>query len=229
MLASYTVGKLIDDGQPGRFGFLGQIPNFQNHNNRRAERSISSQETPQRLVFSYLYELPFGPGRALLSQSSGVLAQVAGGWQVNGIHTFQTGIPLGVTAASNPTLGAVGAGTLRPDNNGTSAKRSGPAVERLEEYFTRSVFSQPAPFQFGNTARTLPDVRSPGIVSFDFSVIKNSRIAERHTLQLRFEFFNLLNNTNFGVPGTVFSTPAFGVVSSAGDARIIQFGAKWYF
>lgn len=96
----------------------------------------------------------------------------------------------------------------------------------MNRYFDTSVFSQPAPFTFGNTARTLPDVRAPGVMNFDFSVMKNTRFAERLNLQFRAESFNLLNNTNFGAPGTTFGTPTFGVISSSSEARVIQFGVK---
>ena len=228
LLLSYTVAKLIDDGSPGNLAFLGGVPNHQNHNNRRLERSISSQEVPQRLVISYVYEFPVGRGKRFL-KDGGALSRILGGWQMSGISAFQSGQPLALTTASNPTLGAVGAGALRPDSNGKSARLSGPTVDRLDRYFDTSVFSQPAPWKFGNTSRTLPNLRAPGVVNFDFSLVKNTLIRERHKIQLRGEFFNLFNNTNFGAPGEVFGNPNFGVISSARDARIIQVALKWYF
>lgn len=229
LLASYTGAKLIDDGQPGRFGFLGQVPGFQNNRNIRAERSLSSQEVPQRFVVSYVWDLPVGAGKRFLGDSQGVWAAFLGGWRISGISSFQSGIPLVLRTATNPTLGRLGSGGLRPDNNGRSAKLTGPSVKRLNEFFDTSVFSQPPPFEFGNTARTLPDVRTPGFVNFDFSLSKNTRIAEGHMLQFRAEFFNLFNNTNFGAPGTTFGTPTFGVISSAAPARQVQFALKWIF
>jgi len=96
----------------------------------------------------------------------------------------------------------------------------------LDRYFDTSVFSQPPPFTFGNTARTLSDIRAPGAVNFDFSLLKNIPLGRRVTAQLRAEAFNLLNRPNFGAPGTTFGTSSFGVISSASDARVIQFGFK---
>lgn len=224
VLMAYTVSKLIDDGMPGgETAYFGENPSHQNYNNRRLERSVASQSVPQRFVASYVYELPFGGG------SNTLLRRAARGWQLNGITTLQSGIPLSLRTASNPTLGAVGSGALRPDNNGKSAKLSGPTVDRLDRYFDTSVFSQPAPFRFGNTARTLPDVRAPGIVNFDFSAIKNTRFREQFNLQFRAEMFNALNNTNFGLPATTFGAPGFGSINSASAARIIQFGLKLYY
>jgi len=157
-LASYTVSKMIDDGSPGILAFTGSVPSFQDYNNRHLERAVSSQEVPQRFVLSGVYELPIGPGKRFLTRG-GAVGKVAGGWQLNGISTIQSGIPLALTAATNPTLGQVGAGALRPDNNGKSAKLTGPTVDRLNRYFDTSVFSQPGPFRL--TTRTLRKCDSP--------------------------------------------------------------------
>jgi hypothetical protein len=232
-LASYTFSKLIDDGSPGAAqSYNGENPGFQNLNNRRLERSLSSQNLAQHFVTSFVYELPFGRGKHFLSGVSGPAGFLVGGWQINGIVTLQDGIPLSLGTTSNPTLGAVGSGGLRPNNNGHSAARSGPIEDRLNSYFDTSVFSQPAPFQFGNTARTLPNVRAPGIADFDLSGVKNSRIKERYNIQFRAEFFNAFNHPNFFLPNVTFGSPGFGTISSinpSAPARIIQLALKLYF
>jgi hypothetical protein len=56
--------------------------------------------------------------------------------------------------------------------------------------------------------------------------MKNNRFRERYNVQFRAEFFNGFNNVNFGSPGTTQATASFGVISSAADARVIQFGLK---
>jgi hypothetical protein len=233
LLTSYTFSKLIDDGSPGSAqAYNGENPGFQDLTNRRLERSLDAQNLSQHFVTSFVYELPFGPGKHFLSGARGPVAFLAGGWQVNGIATLENGIPLSLGTASNPTLGAVGSGSLRPNNNGHSAAKSGSAESRLNSYFDTSVFSQPAPFQFGNTARTLPDVRAPGIVDFDLSGVKNTKIRERYTIQFRAEFFNAFNHANFGLPNVTFGSPAFGTISSinaSAPARIIQLALKLYF
>jgi hypothetical protein len=83
----------------------------------------------------------------------------------------------------------------------------------------------------------LPDVRGPGTVNFDLSVIKDTRIRERVTLQFRAESFNFLNKVNLGQPSGSFSPGAdgknananFGTISSARDARINQLALKVIF
>ncbi len=214
LLGAYTVSKMITDAT-SRLSINFSNPGYQNNNNLRAERALGNVDIPQRFVISYNYELPFRH-------------RWLGGWQVKGITVLQSGPPLGLGTSANQT-NSFGGGS-RPNNNGTSAKiASGSTVERLNRYFDTSVFSQPPAFTFGNVSRTLPDVREPGLVNFDFSVIKNTRLHERANLQLRGEFFNFLNNTNFGAPGTTLGTGTFGVIGSAADARTIQFGLKLLF
>jgi len=226
ILGAYTISKMITDST-SRLNINFTNPGYQNNNNLRAERSLGNVDVPQRLVLTYNWELPFGPGKRFLN-AGGASRWLLGGWQLNGITTIQHGPPLGLSTSANQT-NSFGGGS-RPNNNGKSAKiTSGATVDRLNQYFDTSVFSQPAPFTFGNVSRTLPDVREPGIVNFDFSVLKNTRLKERVNIQFRAEFFNLLNNTNFGGPGVTLGTSTFGVISSAADGRTIQFGLKLLF
>jgi hypothetical protein len=226
-LVAYTNGKLIDDGSPGRFSGFGSVPDFQNNYNRRLERSISSQEISQRLSMNYSLQLPFGKGQWLLRNAKGPLGALVNGWQLNGIHAFQTGRPLAITTSVNQSNAFNG--TERPNSTGKSAKLSGPVKNRIERYFDTSQFTQPPPYTFGNVSRTLPDVRTPGQVTFDFSMMKNTRIRERINVQFRFEAFNALNWTNFGRPISVLGNQDFGLIRSAGDMRILQFALKLYY
>jgi hypothetical protein len=226
VLAAYTFSKDIGD-VGSRLAINFANPGIQDSNNLRAERSLENIDVPQRFIVSYTWELPLGPGKPFLSGAAPVLAKIIGGWQMNGITTVQSGLPLGLTTATNLT-NSLGGGS-RPNYNGMSAALSGPIESRLNEYFNTSVFSQPPAFTFGNVSRTLSDVRAPGLVDFDFSAVKNTPITERFNLQFRAEFFNFLNNVNFGPPGTTFGTSTFGVISSAGDARVTQLALKLLF
>jgi hypothetical protein len=225
VLAAYTFSKLLTNAG-SRLSINFANPGIQDSNNLRAERSLANVDVPHRFVASYIWQLPFGPGQQWLS-GSGPIGKIIGGWQVNGITTVQSGLPLGLTTASNQT-GSLGGGS-RPNNNGATALLGGPVEQRLNQYFNIAVFSQPPAFSFGNVARTLPDVRAPGVINFDFSAIKNTYFAERHNLQFRAEFFNFLNNVNFGAPGTTFGTSTFGIISSAADARVTQLALRLLF
>ncbi len=230
LLVAYTNAKLIEDASSSNAqGFVdGQTAPRQNIYDRQAERAIAPGDISQRLVFSYIYELPFGRGRSFGRDWNRVADALLGGWQINGITSLQTGQPLSISAPNtcncfNPSL--------RPNVSG-SAKLSGPVKDRLTSYFDTSVFSQPAQFSFGNAPRTLPDVRRPGLQNWDFSLFKNFRASERWTVQFRAEAFNLFNQTQFGLPNTDFGSlnRGFGeITSQANDPRQVQFGLKILF
>ncbi|MFN7931796.1 MAG: TonB-dependent receptor [Bryobacteraceae bacterium] len=226
-LMAYTGAKLIDDGSNGVLSFFGQSPAFQNHNNRSLERSVSGQQVPHHASVAANYELPIGQGKALLGKSSGIVNRLAGGWQVNIIFSAQNGIPLAITSSVNNT-NSFGGGS-RPNSTGASAKLDGSVESRLNRFFNTSAFTLPDAFRFGDVSRTLPNTRGPGFMNFDLSMIKNIPIRERLRLQFRAEAFDALNNTRFGMPGTAIGAPAAGVISSAGDARILQFALKLLF
>jgi hypothetical protein len=192
--------------------------------NRRLDRSISPWDVSQRLVISYVYELPFGKGRRFANKLPRGANLLASGWQFNGISTIQTGTPLIIGTFNNNT-GAYSV-AQRPNNNGQSAAISGPTIDR---WFNTRVFSQPASYTFGNTARTLPDVRNPGMTNNDLSLFKNTFIGSeaRLNLQYRLEMFNAFNTAQFAGPGTTISTGNFGVISSvAASARQVQMALK---
>jgi hypothetical protein len=226
-LLSYTAQKLIDD-----FSQISNVGNstggIQNIYNGQAERAVSSNDRSQRLVISGTYELPFGRGKAFGRNWSRGIDALIGEWQVNGIYDYQTGFPISVTTQNTCTN--CGVNTLRPNNDGQSAELSGPISQRLNGYFNTSVFSQPAPFTFGNTGRTLPDVRAPSGQDIDFSLFKNFKPIERLTVEFRAEAFNILNQVVFGMPNTGLNSNQFGVINSQANApRQIQFGLKLLF
>ncbi len=194
-LFSYTFAKQIDDNSI--ISNVGRNAPQQSIHDRRAERSVSANDVAQRGVFSFVYELPFGRGKALGSGWNRLADAILGGWQTNGIVTVQGGQPLTITTQDTSNSGGAG---LRPHNNGQSAKLSGSVHERLNRYFNTSLFSQPAPFMFGNTGRTLPDVRGPGTNAIDLSLFKNFKLTERASVQFRAEAFNFTNTPNFGSP-----------------------------
>jgi hypothetical protein len=179
-------------------------------------------------VISGTYQLPLGRGKALGRNWNRGVDALIGGWQVNGIYTYQTGFPLTVTAQNTCTN--CGINTLRPNNDGRSALLSGPVSQRLNRYFNTSVFAQPAPFTLGNTPRTLPDVRGPSSENFDFSLFKMFKPIERVTIEFRAVAFNLLNQVVFGMPNTSLNSNQFGVISSqANRPQTIQFGLRVLF
>jgi hypothetical protein len=224
LLVSFTGGKLIDDASQ-TVTFLGAAGTKQDFYNRSAERAVSAQDVSRRLVISGNYELPFGRGKQFGSSMPGVLNAVLGGWQINGIATFQTGTPVMIGNGNNNTF--LGAAGQRPNNNGQSARLEEPTMQR---YFDTSVFSQAPNFTFGNVGRTLPDVRLPSTNNLDASIFKNFRIQERTTLQFRAEAFNATNHPIWGSPGTNVTDPAnFGVITTKNGRREMQLALRLLF
>jgi hypothetical protein len=202
---------------------------FLDNNNRGLDRSLNLFDNPQRLVVSYTIDLPFGPKQRFL-RNLGPAARVVTGWQVSGIYTAQSGTPLGLDAVTNLT-GSFGGGS-RPNNNGTSAKLTGPAKDRITRWFNTSVFRQPPAFTYGTTGRTLPDTRHDGINNLDLGIFKNNKFGAdgRFNLQVRGELFNMANHVRFGYPGMSFGSPQFGVISSQGNSpRQIQLALKFLY
>jgi hypothetical protein len=216
-ILSYAKQKLL-----GNNNFI-----YQNLYALPAAKANTSYDVPQSLVLSYVYELPFGKGKHFGNSWARPVNWALGGWQFNGITTFSKGLPLGLSTQN--TSGS-GSDTLYPNNNGHSALLSGSIVNRLNEYFNTPVFSQPAPFTFGNIGPTLPNVRAPGVENFDLSLFKNFHPLEKLTLQFHAEAFNAFNRVQFGAPNQVLSSGQFGVISTqANTPRQIQFALKLLF
>ncbi len=218
-LVSYAWGHSIDTvGQSFGGGADGPLP--QDPRNRAADRGNSPFDIRHRLTMAWTYELPFGPGRRWLTDD-GAMAHVFGGWQINGLHLFQTGLPF------TPTLAAatVNTGTgSRPDRIADGAL-SDPTVDR---WFDPAAFTTPAQFTYGNAGRNI--LYGPGRVNFDLSVFKEFPVSHGVRLQFRAECFNVLNTSQFDLPNATIGAANAGTITSiVGTPRQIQFGLKALF
>lgn len=185
----------------------------------RSALNIASQA-----VISVTYELPF---RATNDWKGRIL----GGWQLNSITTLMTGFPFTPVVGSNRS----GDGNTRnPDRPSLNPAFTGPVIlGEQTQWFDPRAFVVPAAGTFGSLGRGT--FTGPGLANVDLSLFKNLVLTERFRLQLRSEFFNLLNRTNLGTPNpTAFSGGS--VNSSAGlittlatTPRQIQLGAKLTF
>jgi hypothetical protein len=169
-------------------------------------------------------ESPVGRGRRFLSSANRALDAIVGGWQVNGIITFQSGFPMDITAQDvgglNDTFGANRAnivGELHP--SGFEATK--------EKYFNTAAFNQPAVAVFGNAGRNI--LRAPGINNWDTGIFKRFSITEQVRAEFRFESFNAWNHTQWGTPVRNVADPNFGRILAARPARINQLGLKILF
>ncbi len=219
LLASYTWGHSIDTvGIAFGGGADGPVP--QDIRNRRADRGNSPFDIRHRFTLAWNYQLPLGKGRKFLNQD-GLPNTLLGGWQINGINTFQTGLPFTPTLAS-PTVNT--GGGSRPDRV-ASGEIPKPGPDR---WFDPAAFVTPAQFTYGNAGRNI--LYGPGRVNFDFSLFKEFSIIEKWKIQFRTEFFNLFNTPQFDLPNATIGVSNAGTITSiVGTPRQIQFGLKLAF
>jgi len=234
-LLSYTFTRWIDNVGFSGAGNYGDNDLAQNIYNMRAEKSLSTNSVPHRLVFSPILELPIGKGRRWLNRG-GPLHQIAGGWQMSTMGTLRSGAPFGVSVLNgardilrDPAEGRV----LRPDivsdpNQPGDRKGTPAAGVRGIQWMNPAAFATPLPFTLGNVSRTVPGILGPGSVTFDSMVAKNFSIGERWRAQFRWELFNTFNTPQFGLPNQDLGGGSFGNVVGAGGRRIMQFGLKLY-
>jgi hypothetical protein len=188
-------------------------------------RNYGPANNAQHAVFSYIYELPFGPGKPILSTAHGALGYIVGGWQFNGITTINSGFYL--STGSDVDNGVGSRAGNEADATGLPANL--PSGQRNPyHWFNTAAFSNPPYTRFGTAGEGV--IIGPGSINFDLSFFKNFNFTEAKRLQFRIEMFNGFNHVNLGNPNTDVSDPAhFGQISYADSARIMQAGLKLYF
>ena len=215
-LAAYTFGRSIDEASQASLGFENSV-STRDQRNWRAEKGRSDYDIAQRFVISYLYDVPFGRER------KGPAKLALDGWQVLGIHAFNTGNPF--TLSARTSFSNAG-GDTRPDVvPGVSLDPLG--GQRRELWFNPAAFRNPVAGAWGNAGRNIGTL--PGLISVDFSVFKNFALSEARKLQFRTEFFNLPNHANFRGLSRSFDSTNAGELTSASPGRQIQFALKLIF
>lgn len=222
LLSNYTWSKFLDDVQSASdAGGAGA----QSYHARHLDKSFSGNDIRHRWVSSAVYELPVGHGRAL-ALPAGWVDKAFGGWSTGVIAELRTGLPFGVVEQTN-RLNAFSS-SQRPNLVSpwsVSGDRS--RAERITRYFNTAAFVFPGDGMLGNSPRNVG--AGPGSVGLDMSLLKDVAVRERVSLQLRGEFFSILNRPNFGLPNGARGSAAFGTIASAGGTRQIQLGLRLAF
>jgi hypothetical protein len=143
-------------------------------------------------------------------------------------------LPVAAQMGRGMVRGATNFRANRPNSTGQSAYLDTRTIDR---WFDTSVFMNPANFTLGNVGRTIPDVRTPGMVNLDLSLTKDFSLWEGTRLQFRAESFNFANHVNPGFPNVTFSagpdgknaSSAFGTIRSARSPRNVQLALKLIF
>jgi hypothetical protein len=244
---NYTYSKSMDlySDPEGVDPLTGSNAGIINTSNFRQQYAVSDYNYPHQVTADWVYQLPFGKGRRFLSTNSKLLDSLFGGWESTGVYTARSGNPLSVVggytwptsiwSSSYAVKTSSGPEPVRVGRNYVSIDgRSGPGLF-ADPLAVLQTYRYAYPGEAGNARNSL---RGPTYSNFDLGLDKRFRMPykESHTLQLRIEAFNALNTTHFNLP-TYFGTAyglldlvypqQFGKITSAGNARVLQFAARY--
>jgi hypothetical protein len=220
---SYTWSKSFDYTSDDGASVSAQVPV------RVWNYGLSSFDRTHVLKANWLYDLP------AWKRGPVAVRTILGGWQFSGIATFSSGAPLGVGFSTVQALDITGS----PTDGARIVVNGNPVLPRGQRTFTRffdtSVFAQPPIGTIGNSARTV--FRAPGIANWDLTGYKNFRIKERFEAQLRAEFYNAFNQTQWSALDTAARfdqrgdqvNGQFGQVTATRPARRIQLAIRLSF
>ncbi len=213
-LIGYTYGKCLSNSS----GLEDSVNPF----NPRKSRGLCLFDVQHNFVASYSVPLPFDK---LFHATGGWSRRIADGWQISGITTFATGLPISISEGRDVSL-AGSSGTDVPNFTpgkilDTTDPRNGGT------YFNTSLFSKETLGVIGNSARRF--FHGPGLNNWDIALLKDISFTETKQLQLRLESFNTFNHAQFENPSGSIDSSLFGQVISAHDPRILQVSGKFRF
>jgi len=216
--AAYTLSRSIDPGNLGA-GNGGDLNSIQNPYDPSYGIGRSQLDRTHVAIFNFIYDLP-----VLRSSQNKLAKSILGGWQLSGVVTAETGVPINITLGGKAGNNGVQTGTNRPNVSGNVNY-----PQTVTAWFDKSAFSAPTIGQWGNFEYNT--VIGPGRHNWNLSLFKSFVFSESRgsRLELRFESFNIWNHTQFNGVSGGFSSSNFGQVTSVQDPRSLQLGAKLYF
>jgi outer membrane receptor protein involved in Fe transport len=218
-LLSYTWSKSIDLACSGNYGAEGC--ELQNAYNPQGDRSVSGFDLTNSFSGSFIYDLPFGTGRAF-NPSNKIMSYLADGWQVNAIVILYSGVPYDVTYQGD--LANTGNTFVRANLAGNPT----PGNRTPAEWINTDAFAIPPPYTFGDLGRN--SLRSDWYRNLDCSLFRRFPLGDRFQLEFRAEAFNATNSVVFAAPANVINATGFGVVTStANTPRQLQVALKLVF
>jgi hypothetical protein len=211
---AYTLSRAVDPAT----SFGGDLSNLSNPYDRAYDYGPSFSDRTHIGLVNFIYQIPF------FDTASNRLTKTAlGGWELSGIVTMESGLPLNVTLGGAQGSNGLANGTNRPNINGSIAY-----PQTVNSWFDTSVFSAPTVGLWGNLPKG--SVRGPGRQNWNLSLFKSFTFNERGTrLEFRAESFNTWNHTQFRNISTSYAASNFGQVTSVWDPRVFQLGMKLIF
>ena len=219
-LVAYTFAKGLDDSSA-----FNDLVNFVNP---RLSRGLSTSDITHNFVASYIWAMPFD---RLFPNGPKRLTQ---GWQIQGITRFATGFPVQMNQSEGDLTLWGSSATDMPNRvgpvqvvNPRKANPNCPTTDGTGCYFLPDAFAENStPGTFGTANRRF--FHGPGFNNTDFGLLKHTVIRENLAFDVRMEFFNIFNHTQFNNPSGNISDTSFGIVNSTRDPRIGQFSLKFY-
>ena len=213
LVSVYTWSRVVQNAEPLENRNSQGSNYYQNPYNRNADRAVADFDLRHNFITSLLYEEP--------RLSNRVVNQLFGHWQLGTLLSVHTGFPFTPTSGVDNSL--TGVRQDRPNVIGDPYVRN----TKTNVWVTPAAFVPNPAGTFGNAGYN--SLRGAGFVDVDASLTRSFRVTEKQRFELRFEFFNVLNHTNFNFPVSNLSSAAFGKIQSAADPRILQFAAKYTF
>jgi hypothetical protein len=215
---AYTYSKSLDI-QSDPYG--NEAPNFYNLS---TEYGPSTYSLKHMIVFSGVYQLPFGRGKMFAASPSSVVQALVGNWNLGGIVSHVSGQPFNALVGSD--LANTGSPNQRPSKvRGANEYAGLGSLPSGKQWLNQAAFVLPPAYTYGFETRN--DLVGPGYTDVDMSAYKTFPFLESRALEFRAEFFNLFNHTNYSLPNTSVDNGSFGVITTAaGQGREIQFALK---
>jgi hypothetical protein len=216
--AFYTLSRAVDPTTAGSGG--GDLGNVSNpYAGWRYDIGPSGYDRTHVGVVNFIYDIPL-----FRHNDSRLLKTGLGGWEVSGIVTMESGLPINIGLSGAQGSNNLPNGTNRPDLTGTVSY-----PKTVNQWFNTTAFTAPALGAWGTLGHNA--LRGPGRDNWNLSLFKNFTLSETRgsRFELRLETFNTWNHTQFDSVSTNLGDSRFGQVTSAFDPRVLQLGGKIYF
>lgn len=230
--ANLTWAKAFDDTASNMISNQTQS-NLQTAYYWKTEKALT-QLPPVAINAFATYQLPFGPGRHWVA-NRGIVSRIVGGWQISGIGTYRSGVPVGIIMTSSCNVPQAGScyANYNPGFSGP-VRIGGPwgsgnlLGSNTATFLDKSAFAAPAPYTYGNTPRVgALGITNPSTYNIDMNLRRDFAIMERVKLTFQADAFNIFNIVNFSPPSTNINSSSFGkITSQAGAPRVLQLSAR---
>jgi len=242
--AGYTFSKSLTDSE----GSQSTLASPLTLRNMKLDKHRSSFDQTHRFISNFIYELPFGTGRRWLNSSFMPLRKLVEGWQLGSILNWQTGAPVSIfsgrttfnnfNSGLNPAV-LLGSTTFQQIRDAMGVYKTGVGVFFIDPTYLNittdpktgkltgatlkdGYLGAPAPGTFGTFPRS--NITGPIFFQMDVNLIKRAYISERKNFELRVNFLNVMNNTNFSFGNATFDDANFARISGTrGGSRVITF------